>query len=478
MNQPVTFHRQVRSAGYGPSSDAPRVLGRPKRVAARQAVVPAPDFGPPKAGAHRPASATRAGVAACYAAGAAEPPLQHCIESVLAAYPSCAVTNLCFTPQATHLVVAGSDRSVSSYRLPLSRQRGGVPARPVCLAGHQAEVLSMCPSYADSHSSGGGGGPLLLTAGADKTARLWALGGPRAGEDLICFDRLRTSSKPAHREDNPVLEQVNDAQFLCLDGAIALALGHRLGIYRYQLHVQDTSDDIRRLQQLGSFKCCGVLSLPRGQGAAGSIVALAANNAILSGTLVVASSSKQIHVWDVAAEKVLASAQEASSHSRSITCLRLAQPHSDFQSPESMDIFYTASLDNTVKLWDLRSMQAIRCFEGGHTHTAHRLSCRLSPCLRYMCAPSEDGSVCVYDVRTGRVLGSQHRHRDTVAAVDVHPRSGCMATGGFDGNVHFFKPPASAPLKRCGRPPGNQLERPPMRSSESRVREVQMGGLL
>eukprot|EP00438_Fugacium_kawagutii_P005280 Skav213845 [mRNA] locus=scaffold2366:45859:46646:- [translate_table: standard] len=44
------------------------------------------------------------------------------------------------------------------------------------------------------------------------------------------------------------------------------------------------------------------------------------------------------------------------AHSRPLTCLRLAQPHAAAPAA-SMDVFYTAGLDGTVKLWDLRSMQ-------------------------------------------------------------------------------------------------------------------------
>uniref|UniRef100_A0A7S0F885 Target of rapamycin complex subunit LST8 n=1 Tax=Pyrodinium bahamense TaxID=73915 RepID=A0A7S0F885_9DINO len=344
------------------------------------------------------------------------------------------------------------------------------------MAGHQADVLSLCPSYTDSHSTGGGGGPLLLTAAADHTARLWALNGSHAGADLICFDRLRTNAKPPQREENAPLEQVQDAQFLCLDSAIALALGSRLGIYKYELHVQDANDDIKRLQRLGSYKCCGILSLPKEPSSGNSIVAVAASNSVMSGTVLVASSSKRIYVWDVAAEKVLAAVPEASMHTRPITCLQLAQPHAEFQSAQSMDLFYTAAMDGTAKLWDLRSMQECRCFEGGHTHAGQRLRCRLSPCLRFLCAPSEDGSVCAYDVRTGRVLGSRHCHRDAVCAVDIHPRMGGLASGGFDGKVHFHRAPLpGAPRKAGGRGPGNLVEGPGIeRVREARVREVEM----
>eukprot|EP00435_Cladocopium_sp_Y103_P012262 s1514_g3.t1 len=171
---------------------------------------------------------------------------------------------------------------VSAYRMPLRRPNGppgsSHGSRPLGLAGHQGDILSMCPSYTESHSTGGGGGPLLLTAGDDRTARLWALAGPHAGSELICFDRLKGSRQASSVEENPLFEQVQDAQFLCLDGAVALATTTRLAVYRFQLHLQDTSDDIKRLQRMGSYKCCGLLALPKEPTAGQSLVAIAANN--------------------------------------------------------------------------------------------------------------------------------------------------------------------------------------------------------
>eukprot|EP00913_Durusdinium_trenchii_P029231 g27400.t1 len=197
----------------------------------------------------------------------------------------------------------------------------------------------MCPSYTESHSTGGGGGPLLLTAGDDRTARLWALAGPHAGAELIRFERLKGSQAVSSLEENPLFEQVQDAQFLCLDGAVALATASRLAVYRFQLHLQDTSDDIKRLRRLGSYKCCGLLTLPKEPTAGQSLVAIAANNAVLSGTVLVASSSKRVYVWDVAAEKVLAA---VNTHSRPLTCLRLAQPAS--WASASMDVLFVVAV--------------------------------------------------------------------------------------------------------------------------------------
>lgn len=483
-NQPVTFHRKVKSAGYGPPTEPPRQSGRPK-INSRPAGKP--DFGPPSPSKGsrppRPRSASggggggRGGLVGGGAPLRSGPPLEPCPEHTLPAYEGAAVIDLCFTPQATHLCVAGSDRTISAYRLPLGRGRasGGGAPKALGLTGHQADITSLCPSFTDCHSTGGGGGPLLLSAATDRTARLWALGGTHAGHDLMVFDRLRTNTKPMHKEENPALEQVQDVQFLCMDGAIVLATGNRLGIYRYELHAQDTSDDIKRLQRLGSYKCTGMLSLPKEPGVGQSITAIAANNALLSGTMLVASSSKKIYAWDVAAEKVLACADDASLHLRPITSLRLAQPHDGCQSAQSMDIFYTSSMDGSVKFWDLRCMQACRVFEGGHTHSCQRLKSCLSPCLRYLCTPSEDGVVCVYDVRMGSILGGRRTHRDVASAVDIHPRTGTLASGGFDGSVCFSRAPPAKQPKGQGRPGGGMVERHSAeRARETGLREVEM----
>ncbi|CAE8584139.1 unnamed protein product, partial [Polarella glacialis] len=206
----------VKSAGYGPPIEPPRVLGRP-RINPRAAPAPSkPDFGPPSSpsasssGPRPPRPRSAAGRSmgngssgsapvrrpspGCYSALVSGPPLEPLgSEHALKAYDGYAVTDLCYTPQASHLIISGSDRTVSAYRLPLGRRGSGAGSlRPLGLAGHQGDISSICPSYTESHSTGGGGGSLLLTTGADRTARLWALGGQHAGAELIRFDRLRS----------------------------------------------------------------------------------------------------------------------------------------------------------------------------------------------------------------------------------------------------------------------------------------------
>ncbi|CAJ1404117.1 unnamed protein product [Effrenium voratum] len=205
---------------------------------------------------------------------------------------------------------------------------------------------------------------ILTSSGASEFAR------PYAGTELIRFDRLRYGGRSQARislesktkresaplsqasGDNPLLEQ--DAQFLCLDGAVALATSSRLAVYRFQLHVQ------------------------------------------------VASSSKRVYVWDVAAEKVLAA---ASGHSRPISCLRLAQPLPQSTEPSVVP-----------------TSQGVPLLQ------------RLSPCLRYLGAPSEDGSVCVA------------RLADAAVAVDLQPRTGSMVSAGFDGMVEYPEETEITPL--------------------------------
>jgi WD40 repeat protein len=67
-----------------------------------------------------------------------------------------------------------------------------------------------------------------------------------------------------------------------------------------------------------------------------------------------AGSNRGIEVFDMAVEKSVMSMNEV--HSKPVHTIRLNKP-SPFASvaKESYDLFLTASTDNTMKLWDLRT---------------------------------------------------------------------------------------------------------------------------
>src|SRR5262249_20088969 len=59
---------------------------------------------------------------------------------------------------------------------------------------------------------------------------------------------------------------------------------------------------------------------------------------------------------------------------------------------------------------------------------------------------SEDRSVRLWEVATGRVIATYHGHRDFVQAVAFRPDGRELATGGMDGMVKFWDRRSSRPI--------------------------------
>jgi len=184
--------------------------------------------------------------------------------------------------------------------------------------------------------------------------------------------------------------QAVGATFMCLDSVVLIAMPTQLGIYRYQLHTQDKSNDVKRLQTLGAYKCTGLL-----QHDGAPMNGVCANNNSYS-ALALTHSQREIMVWDLAVEKRLAQVE----NSGKLTYVQLSSPVGA-GSPRWCDLFYTASNDGTVRIWDLRTM-LIECEFKGHQHSSHRLSPKWSPCMTYMGVPSENG--CVFILTQERLL--------------------------------------------------------------------------
>lgn len=243
------------------------------------------------------------------------------------------------------------------------------------------------------------------------------------------------------------------ATFMCLDTVILIAMPMQLGVYRYQLHTQDTSDDIKRLQKFGAYRCTGLL-----QTDGSPITSVCANNKLTS-ALVIANSQRDIMIWDMAAEKQIAKAE----NNAKLTSVQLSSPLGSGSS-HACDYFYTASMDGCVRIWDLRSMQISLEFSGEHKHSCQRLTPKWSPCLSYMAVPSETGEVFIYDARSAVSVGSNRSHRDVASCVDFHPLTGTLVSAGFDCSLHFYraaktaKTPQPAGGNHWRRPRGNLCE--------------------
>lgn len=117
---------------------------------------------------------------------------------------------------------------------------------------------------------------------------------------------------------------------------------------------------------------------------------------------------------------------------------------------EDDDICISISVDNCLKIWDVRdtaSAQRSQCAQlwCDHTNRVHAVGAALSPCGRFVACGSEDRQVYLYDLRkasgsggTGLALAKMSGHSDAVLAVAFSPVHPQLATAGADGRLLFF----------------------------------------
>ena len=151
----------------------------------------------------------------------------------------------------------------------------------------------------------------------------------------------------------------------------------------------------------------------------------------------------------------------ASPHDKSVHHIALPTP--SVHAPHLLDaynMFATSAIDNLIVLWDIRfCFLALiwNCFYhyalvvraprsvaryGGHVNRREPVQAAVSPCLRYLATGSEDKSVRMVDLRTGReLLKLAGLHSDVVSAVAFHPLKAQLASVSYDGTVKFYKDP-------------------------------------
>ena len=77
----------------------------------------------------------------------------------------------------------------------------------------------------------------------------------------------------------------------------------------------------------------------------------------------------------------------------------------------------SGSDDDTIKLWDLQTGKLIKSFEG-HTKIIEAIA--FSPDGKYIASASDDMTVELWDVAAGKEVQTLSGHRDYVIAVSYH----------------------------------------------------------
>ncbi|XP_044750338.1 jouberin-like [Coccinella septempunctata] len=95
------------------------------------------------------------------------------------------------------------------------------------------------------------------------------------------------------------------------------------------------------------------------------------------------------------------------------------------------------SRDNILRIIDLESSVVIHWLQGG-LNTRFHTSCSISPCGNYVIAGSENSSVNIWKVKTGKFVGSLIPYKNkgvTIHALQFHPKDNIIAVGSFGDDL-------------------------------------------
>lgn len=159
-------------------------------------------------------------------------------------------------------------------------------------------------------------------------------------------------------------------------------------------------------------------------------------NSFLSPLVMLAGSDRSLSALNLATGQQVLSIPNA--HDRPTHLIRLFEGSAHGDTPlAGHELFLTAAVDGTAKLWDLRAAACVRRF-GAHTNRLHAVGAAISPCLRYVCCGSEDKQTHLYDAGSGVLIERLTGHIDTVTDVGFSPMHPQLATVSLDGRVKFY----------------------------------------
>ncbi|MBN3942085.1 serine/threonine-protein kinase [Nostoc sp. NMS9] len=143
-------------------------------------------------------------------------------------------------------------------------------------------------------------------------------------------------------------------------------------------------------------------------------------------TLASGSDDKNIKLWDLNTQKVLAS---LSGHSHAVKSVAF--------SPDGK-ILATASDDKTIKLWEVETLKEI-CILLGHSHAVKSVA--FSPDGQILASGSWDKTVKLWDVNTGTEICTITGHQLQVNSVAFSPQGQLLASASYDRTIRLWQIP-------------------------------------
>ncbi|XP_059842729.1 WD repeat-containing protein 27 isoform X2 [Hypanus sabinus] len=385
-DKPVVFHTKVKSSGY---TSAPSIN------------MFTPKLNPPKhaSSALKEKNNSLKGITKEY-------PLDSLAPSKLSARvdvsnqptPVCCIQ---YSGDGKLLAVGLADKSMLVYNASLS-------GSPAVFTGHDGAVN--CLDWTQNNK-------WLLTASEDRSLWIW----PVRGSTPALMLGLETLSRPAR-----------SAQFYYMDKFLLFSSGSEFQLHKY--HLDTSRDDIKSYRKKSKHKLVGKFKMAATQ----EISCLSAVNDFYSYIVLTAGTNRALEVFDLNVGQSVVTVPDAHTRPVHQICQNNGSVFSS-QPSELYNLFLTTAVTDGIKLWDLRTLRAVRRYEG-HQNRCQHCGIALSPCGRFLATGSEDKCAYVFELGSSNFIHKLTGHTDTVINLAFSCSAPKLTTATLDGKLQLFVP--------------------------------------
>lgn len=282
--------------------------------------------------------------------------------------------------------------------------------------GHTQPITSL--SWNTTHG--------FISASLDKTVKFWDIDRP---DSLLTISKTKSETKGPNFSDD-----INGASYFWNDKFVLLAYGPNLSLFGYHLpSINSNAKTVADMHQTGTYKSVKSISLDNNS----KILSMSVSNVPMSPIALVATTAKSIHAVDFySGSKIL---DLDTHHDRPLFSITanfggINTPRS-FETP---DLALTGGLDESFKLWDLRSARCERTMTCG-SRTVKVGSC-FSPDSRFVALGTERQGIEIWDIAQGSCVAKlkDDLRGQTVTYLQWNPGNGKLYCGTEGGVIKVF----------------------------------------